>query len=224
LSRKRHIFVCAHLFVIRVTLCRCKTDPFASFSQPPRPPISPEESLIPSSASSNPPSAPVVQPTFIPCARARSPAVCTRKRRGDGKHVCAMRTGIGVSLFRGGSDVLFHPRRRQSCRTAKTYHTIVSKFAHSLISRSFLRCLFFSPFSFAVFHSGSPAAFSLSSLVLPYHFLFLVLFVFLYFTFFFILFIAILSLVHPVSAEGSRDTRRQNFSPFRLRAGPEDIR
>jgi len=34
--------------------------------------------------------------------------------------------------------VLFHPRRRQSSRTAKTYHTIVSKFAHSPISRSFL--------------------------------------------------------------------------------------
>lgn len=79
-----------------------------------------------------------------PRARAHSPAVCTRKRRGDEKHVCAMRTGIGVSLFRGGSDVLFHPRRRQSCRTAKTYHTIVSKFTHSLISRSFFRYLSFS--------------------------------------------------------------------------------
>lgn len=114
-----------------------------------------------------------------PRARAHSPAVCTRKRRGDGKHVCAMRTGIGVSLFRGGSDVLFHPRRRQSCRIAKTYHTIVSKFTHSLISRSFYRYLSFSvpPFSPAVF----PVAFrwlfyiSLSSLVFTsYHFLHLV--------------------------------------------------
>lgn len=44
-----------------------------------------------------------------------------------------MRTGTRASLFRGGSDVLSHPQRRQSSRTAKTYHTIVSKFVHSLI-------------------------------------------------------------------------------------------
>lgn len=64
---------------------------------------------------------------------ARSPVVCTRKRRGGGRYVCAMRTGTRASLFRGGSDVLSHPQRRQSSRTAKTYHTIVSKFVHSLI-------------------------------------------------------------------------------------------
>lgn len=112
-------------------LCRCKTDLFA-FPQPPRPPISPEKSLIPSSDLQPPSNRSRRSPRSTP--RPRPLVVCTRKRRGDGKHVCAMRTGIGVSLFRGGSDVLFHPRRRQSCRTAKTYHTIVSKFAHSLIS------------------------------------------------------------------------------------------
>lgn len=53
-----------------------------------------------------------------------------------------------MSLFRGGSDVLFHPRQRQSCRTAKTYHTIVSKFAHSLISRSFSSAISLSSFLF----------------------------------------------------------------------------
>lgn len=101
-----------------------------------------------------PPTSPLPPPTPLPTLyhahripRARSvvlqSAVCTRKRRGDGKHVCAMRTGIGVSLFREGSDVLFHPRRRQSCRTAKTCHTIVSKFAHSLITVLSL-CLFLS--------------------------------------------------------------------------------
>lgn len=97
-----------------------------------------------------------------------------------------------MSLFRGGSDVLFHPRQRQSCRTAKTYHTIVSKFAHSLISRSFSSAISLSSFLFLSrrfffsFYDGSPAALciSLSSLVLPHHllFFFLVLFVFLYFT------------------------------------------
>lgn len=84
-----------------------------------------------------PPAFPIQFPMLVPAsprAVACFPAVCTRKRRGDGRHVCAMRIGIGVSLFRGGSDVLFHPRRRQSCRTAKTYHTIVSKFANSPIS------------------------------------------------------------------------------------------
>lgn len=85
-----------------------------------------------------------------------------------------------MSLFRGGSDVLFHPRQRQSCRTAKTYHTIVSKFAHSLISRSFSSAISLSSFLFLSrrfffsFYDGSPAALciSLSSLVLPHHSLF----------------------------------------------------
>lgn len=159
-------------------------DPFASFSQPPRPPITPEENL--SSLRRPPatlPNAPV--PTFKPAPR--SPAVCTRKRRGDGKHVCAMRTGTGVSLFRGGSDVLFHPRRRQSCRTAKTYHTIVSKFAHSLISRSHsFRSVSFAPLLFLsrrllrrlrgrslfslVFFLSSPLPFSPSSLRVSFSF------------------------------------------------------
>lgn len=41
-----------------------------------------------------------------------------------------------ASLFRGRSDTLFHPRP-QSCRTAATCHTIVSKFpAHWLITLS----------------------------------------------------------------------------------------
>jgi len=140
-----------------------------------------------------------------PRARAHSPAVCTRKRRGDGKHVCAMRTGIGVSLFRGGSDVLFHPRQRQSCRTAKTYHTIVSKFTHSLISRSFFRYLSFSVLlllspSFRWLSGGSLYSLYLLSFHL-YHFLYLVLFFFLYFASFISSFAIFISLVYPVSAE-----------------------
>lgn len=176
----RNVFLQFAKQAFRVSrLCRCKTDPFA-FPQPPRPPISPEKSLIPSSGFQPPSNRSRRSPRSTP--RPRPLVVCTRKRRGDGKHVCAMRTGIGVSLFRGGSDVLFHPRRRQSCRTAKTYHTIVSKFAHSLISlahSSLSSFLFLSLPSFTM----SPAALyiSLSCLVLPYRFLLLVLYVFFYF-------------------------------------------
>lgn len=147
-----------------------------------------------------------------------------------------MRTGIGVSLFRGGSDVLFHPRQRQSCRTAKTYHTIVSKFAHSLISRSFSSAISLSSFLFLSrrlffsFYDGSPAALciSLSSLVLPHHLLFFFSYSSSSSTSRLLLYSSsrdfiTLSLVYPVSAEGSRGTRRPSFPPFRLRAGPEDI-
>lgn len=105
-----------------------------------------------------------------------------------------MRTGIGVSLFRGGSDVLFHPRQRQSCRTAKTYHTIVSKFAHSLISRSFSSAISLSSFLFLSrrlfffflrwLPGGSLYLFIFSRFTSSLTFFFLVLFVFLYFTYF----------------------------------------
>lgn len=160
-------------------LCRCKTDPFA-FPQPPRPPISPEKSLIPSSGLQPPSNRSRRSPRSTP--RPRPLVVCTRKRRGDGKHVCAMRTGIGVSLFRGGSDVLFHPRRRQSCRTAKTYHTIVSKFAHSLISLAHSSLSSRSSFSLCRLLRCPRRLFtSLYLGLLPYRFLLLVLYVFFYF-------------------------------------------
>lgn len=96
-----------------------------------------------------------------------------------------------MSLFRGGSDVLFHPRQRQSCRTAKTYHTIVSKFAHSLISRSFSSAISLSSFLFLSrrfffflrwLPGGSLYLFIYSRFTSSLTFFFLVLFVFLYFT------------------------------------------
>lgn len=106
-------------------------DPF-TFPGLPVPLSVPEKSLIPRSVSGHPPSVLPITRVRSPVP-ARSPVVCTRKRRGGGRYVCAMRTGTRASLFRGGSDVLSHPQRRQSSRTAKTYHTIVSKFVHSLI-------------------------------------------------------------------------------------------
>lgn len=115
-----------------------------------RPPISLEKrSPIPSHRPLAALLPPILPPLCRPCSPpslARQP-VCTPKRRGDGKHVCAMRTGIGVSRSQR-SDVLIHSRRRQSCRTAKTYHTIVSKFADSLISRSYFAITF--SFSFYI--------------------------------------------------------------------------
>lgn len=147
-----------------------------------------------------------------------------------------MRTGIGVSLFRGGSDVLFHPRQRQSCRTAKTYHTIVSKFAHSLISRSFSSAISLSSFlflsrRFSFLFTMAPRRLFVSLYLLSFYLI-------TYFFFFsyssssstsrLLLYSSsrdfiTLSLVYPVSAEGSRGTRRPSFPSFRLRAGPEDI-
>lgn len=150
----------------------------------------------------------------------------TRKRRGDGKHVCAMRTGIAVSLFRGGSDVLFHPRRRQSCRIAKTYHTIVSKFAHSLISRSFLLCLsFLVPLSLSAVFYDSFSGVSLyififfrftSSLCFSLRFSLLHVFYFTHRR----NFISRISSVREGVSWYARGT--QNFLPFCFRAGPED--
>lgn len=215
LGRKKHIFVYTQNIYSCITLCRCRSDLFTSFSQPPRPPISPEKSLIPSS--DQPPSIRSRRTAHVqPRARDRSLTVYTRKRRGDGKHVCAMRTGIGVSLFRGGSDVLFHPRRRQSCRTAKTYHTIVSKFAHSLISRSFFHLslssfLFFSRRLLRWLSGGSLYIFIYFYIYLYISLLFVSSHHFLFFSFssssftsrlfpYFI--VAILSLVYPVYIGG----------------------
>lgn len=144
-----------------------------------------------------------------------------------------MRTGIGVSLFRGGSDVLFHPRQRQSCRTAKTYHTIVSKFAHSLISRSFSSAISLSSFLFLsrrffFLFTMAPrrlfvSLYLLSFYLITYFFFSRTLRLPLLHVFYSIHRRATLSLVYPVSAEGSRGTRRPSFPTFRLRAGPEDI-
>lgn len=147
-----------------------------------------------------------------------------------------MRTGIGVSLFRGGSDVLFHPRRRQSCRIAKTYHTIVSKFAHLLISRSFLRYLsvsFVPPFLPSRrlsrwLSGGSLYLFILISFHLTtssLFFLFRSLRLPLLLASFILFIVAIfISRIYPVSAERVSWYAPAKFSAvFRLRAGPEGI-
>lgn len=165
---------------------------------------------------------PAFRPYSSPCSFypphviARSPAVCTRKRRGDGRHVCAMRTRIGVSLFRGGSDVLFHPRRRQSCRTAKTYHTIVSKFANSPISLVLfhLPAKFSLSLSFSLFFS--PSLMTRPPTILIYLSLFyLVLFNFLQFPLF-LFYLFLLPQLHVFYYSSSRFY----FSILSLRKGP----
>lgn len=177
-------------------------------------------------------------PSCSPHVQPRSLQPCVHvNAEGMEAHVCAMRTGIGVSLFRGGSDVLFHPRRRQSCRTAKTYHTIVSKFAHLLISRSFLSVvslfplllfslslspftvafrrfffislLIFSHFISSLSLSLATSLFSFSLRLPPLHRL-LPLFI-----------VAILSPVYPVSRGGASWYAPAKFSavPFARRTG-----
>lgn len=228
-ERKGHIFVHTQNIYSCVTLCRCESGSLhyafsnrhvhlsvlrrvSSLGRPP-------STLHPLSSCS---------PRSTP-----RPAVCTRKRRGDGEHVCAMRTGIGVSLFRGGSDVLFHPQRRQSCRTTKTYHTIVSKFAHLLISRSSLLSFFLRssppPLSLSrrllrcLSGGSSLYLFILSRFTSPLPF-FHSLLVVLHFSCLLLYFIvAILSLVQSQCPRKGLVVRRRSFPPFRLRAGPEDI-